>query len=140
MTHTKICNDVSVTQTESNHNPSLQTPRQAGFRWPAEWEAHSATWLSWPHNRETWRNYLDQAEASFVRMVEALYTKEQVSINVNDEAMETHVRSCLRHSGLDDNRVEYWHFASDDAWVRDHGPIFLLREKKWRARDCLRQF
>src|SRR5580704_8394156 len=27
------------------------TPRALGFRMPAEWEPHEATWIAWPHNR-----------------------------------------------------------------------------------------
>ena len=27
-------------------------PRQLGYRMPAEWEPHAATWLAWPHDRE----------------------------------------------------------------------------------------
>ena len=27
-----------------------QTPRAAGYRMPAEWARHDATWLSWPKN------------------------------------------------------------------------------------------
>src|SRR6185295_3044126 len=28
------------------------TPRSLGYRMPAEWEPHEATWLSWPHKEE----------------------------------------------------------------------------------------
>ncbi len=30
------------------------TPAQLGYRMPAEWEPHEATWIAWPHNREDW--------------------------------------------------------------------------------------
>jgi len=30
------------------------TPRALGYRVPAEWEPHEATWLAWPHNPEDW--------------------------------------------------------------------------------------
>ena len=35
---------------------SLETPNPytLGYRMPAEWEPHAATWLAWPHNAETW--------------------------------------------------------------------------------------
>ena len=35
-------------------------------RLPAEFEAHAATWLAWPHNAETWPGCLEQAEAEEV--------------------------------------------------------------------------
>ena len=30
------------------------TPAQLGYRMPAEWEPHEATWIAWPHNRDDW--------------------------------------------------------------------------------------
>src|SRR5438309_7534685 len=30
------------------------TPRQLGYRMPAEWEPHAATWIAWPHERTDW--------------------------------------------------------------------------------------
>jgi len=34
------------------HTELQQTPPDLGYRMPAEWEAHDATWLAWPHNPE----------------------------------------------------------------------------------------
>src|SRR5438034_202155 len=30
------------------------TPRDLGYRMPAEWEPHAATWLAWPHEPKDW--------------------------------------------------------------------------------------
>ena len=109
---------------------SEESPGRSGWRWPAEWEGHAATWLSWPHNLETWPGNLAAAEAAFVAMVRALLPRERVCINVRDAAMEEHVRALL---GTD--AVELFHFPTDDAWVRDHGPVFLVREGELGAVD-----
>ena len=29
----------------------MTTPAALGYRMPAEWEPHAATWLAWPHER-----------------------------------------------------------------------------------------
>src|SRR5438128_10491188 len=29
-------------------------PASLGFRMPAEWEPHHATWIGWPHNASDW--------------------------------------------------------------------------------------
>ena len=29
-------------------------PPAVQYRMPAEWEPHAATWLAWPHKRESW--------------------------------------------------------------------------------------
>jgi agmatine deiminase len=106
-------------------------PAELGFRWPAEWEPHSATWLSWPHNRETWPGCLDAAEAAFVEMVRALHEHEAVHVNVGDAALEERVRRALRRGGVDADAgrgVVFHRIPTDDAWVRDHGPTFVVRE------------
>jgi agmatine deiminase len=106
-------------------------PAAAGYRWPAEWEPHQATWLTWPHNPETWPNRLRGAEAAFVEMVRALAGREEVWINVADEAREARVRGQLedpqRGGPIEVDAVRFFYIASDDAWVRDHGPLFLTR-------------
>ena len=33
---------------------SLATAAALGYRMPAEWEPHEATWIAWPHNRTDW--------------------------------------------------------------------------------------
>ena len=48
-----------------------ETPASRGYRMPAEWEPHAATWLAWPHNVGTWPEQLEQVKAIyFVREFE----------------------------------------------------------------------
>ena len=109
-------------------------PAAQGYRWPAEWEPHRATWLSWPHNRETWPDCLDAAVASFVALVGALAPREAIEIGVGDEALEASARQALRRGGVDpDRNVRFHRYPTNDAWARDHGPIFLVRDGGGRA-------
>jgi agmatine deiminase len=32
----------------------MRTPKELGFHFPAEFEKHTATWLSWPHKEASW--------------------------------------------------------------------------------------
>jgi agmatine deiminase len=106
----------------------VETPASQGYRWPAEWEPHRATWLSWPHNRETWPDALDAVRASFAAMVAALAPREAVEIGVADDAMEETARAAIRRAGWDpDRNVRFHRWPTTDAWCRDHGPIFVLR-------------
>jgi agmatine deiminase len=100
------------------------TPQSEGFRWPAEWESHRASWLAWPHNPETWPGHLEGAVAGFVEMVGALYGRERVCITVADAAMEGAARRRLAQEGIEGG-LEFHHFPTNDAWIRDHGPIFV---------------
>ena len=115
--------------------PDSATPRAAGYRWPAEWEPHAATWLSWPHNPETWPGRLPAVESAFLQMVEALAPHERVEINLNGAAEAERLGRILdeRDRGLA-GRVGFHLIATDDAWVRDHGPLFVVRDGA--ARDA----
>ncbi|MAE96674.1 MAG: agmatine deiminase [Deltaproteobacteria bacterium] len=110
------------------------TPRSAQVRWPAEWERHRATWLAWPHNPDTWPGHLDQVEAAFVEMVAALQGREEVCISVRDPAHAEHVQGLLAPRGLE-RGTELHVLPTDDAWVRDHGPIFLAGEQGLAVAD-----
>src|SRR5690606_40679950 len=67
--------------------PVLPTPSpvQLGYRMPAEWEPHTATWLTWPHCEETWPGKLESAFPAYLAMIDALRKGETVRVNVLDE-------------------------------------------------------
>lgn len=102
------------------------TPKQLGYRMPAEWEPHQATWLSWPHNPETWPGKLPLILPVYARMVATLARSETVHINVNDAAMEEQARALLREAGAWGD-IRFHHFPTNDAWCRDHGAMFVRR-------------
>lgn len=101
-------------------------PAEDGFRMPAEWERHAATWLSWPHNVETWPGCLPAVERVLAEAVVALAPGEFVHINVLDAAHAWHVRRLL-DGRVPPGRVQLHEFPTNDAWCRDHGAIFLRR-------------
>ena len=111
-------------------------PAELGFRMPAEWAPHQATWISWPHNPETWPGVLAAAEASMAEAVTALAGGETVRINVLDAAHEAHVRGRLG-AVADTPAVVFHHFPTNDAWCRDHGAIFVRDDAgRLAAVDC----
>ncbi|MBB85099.1 MAG: agmatine deiminase [Deltaproteobacteria bacterium] len=100
-------------------------------RWPAEWAPHRATWLSWPHSRETWpgAGLLEAVEDAFCEIVRAILPGEAVEINVASAEMAGHVRGRLSGAGIADlSGVHLREIPTDDAWVRDHGGIFVFED------------
>ncbi|MBD3674114.1 MAG: agmatine deiminase family protein [Planctomycetaceae bacterium] len=93
---------------------------------PAEWEPHQATWLSWPHNRESWPGKIEAVWPRYAEMVAALARSEPVHINVNDEELERDARRFLQQAGAE-GEIHFHHFPTNDAWCRDHGAIFVTR-------------
>src|SRR4029079_11810838 len=70
-------------------------PSALGYRMPAEWEPHEATWLSWPHNRDSWPGVFEGVEPAMAAFVGALAECEPVHINVLDAEHEAHVRKIV---------------------------------------------
>lgn len=102
------------------------TPRELGYRMPAEWEPHEATWLSWPHNVESWPGKFDHVPAIFAEIVAALHEHERVRILVGSAELEESARRALRARGCEAPSVRFFRIPTNDAWMRDHGPIFVV--------------
>src|SRR5213076_598874 len=103
-----------------------QTPAALGYRMPAEWEPHAATWLSWPRREGiSFTDSFDCVLPALRAMVEALTKSEQVCINVCNGAHEAEARATLR--GLPMERIAFHRIPTNEPWCRDHGPIFLTR-------------
>jgi agmatine deiminase len=105
-----------------------QTPAALGYRMPAEWEPHAATWLSWPRREGiSFPDSFDRVLPALRAMVEALIESEQVCINVCNGAHEAEAQSVLR--GLPMERITFYRIPTNEPWCRDHGPIFLTRNR-----------
>jgi len=103
-----------------------ETPRQLGYRFPAEWEPQAATWFSWPHKEESWPGRFEPIPEVFTEIVRLLTAYQHVNINVGDQAMQSDVETRLAKAGVDATRVSLYWIPTDDAWCRDHGPAFVI--------------
>ena len=107
------------------------TPRQLGYRMPAEWEPQEAVWLAWPHNRVTWPDgLLAEVEQTYVAIIQALHTGQKVQLLVGDEAMEARVRLALDREDIALTQVDFIRIAAEDSWIRDYGPTFLVNASR----------
>lgn len=111
------------------------TPKSLGYRMPAEWEAHESTWISWPHNLETWPDEIEHVETTIAHAVRALSRSETVRINVDSEVQEQQVRRVLDREDVR-GRVIFHRIPTNDAWVRDYGPIFIRSASGDVAATC----
>ncbi len=106
-------------------NPA-QSPKSQGFFFPAEWHKHTATWLSWPHKEESWPGKIDSIFPIYAQFIKLLTESELVRINVANAAMQEFALKHIQLAGADMSKVEFFHFPTNDAWCRDHGPAFLI--------------
>lgn len=107
---------------------SNATPAQLGYRMPAEWAPHIATWLTWPRPEGiSFPDKYDTVPPVYAELIRNLFPYEEVHINVWNAEMEESVRSILRKENTPLERVFFHHFPAYEPWCRDHGPIFVVR-------------
>ncbi|HLK32846.1 MAG TPA: agmatine deiminase family protein [Terriglobales bacterium] len=115
-------------------------PRALGFRMPAEWEPHAATWIAWPHNREDWPGKFQPIPWVYAEIVRHLARHEIVEIIVNDAEGERRARKVLESAGVELGTVVRFHrWTTDRVWTRDYGPIFLRKDaspRNWTPRNA----
>lgn len=104
-------------------------PIDEGFYFPAEWEEHESTWLSWPHNKDTWPGMLEKVFTAYCEFIRLLAEGEKVKINVRDRAMAEEAFAIIEKADADMSQVYFYVNPTNDAWCRDHGPAFLLNKK-----------
>lgn len=109
----------------------LKSPRELGFRWVAEWEPHEATWISWPHNPETWPGLHEHIPPVTKAMIRHLAEVEHVHVLGGPAESEREARDSL--NGIPNVTVHS--IPTNDCWIRDYGPTFVVNpaEKKLGA-------
>jgi agmatine deiminase len=106
------------------------TPKSNGYRMPAEWEPQEAIWLAWPHNELTWPgDLLSQVERSYIEIIQALYSGQKIKLLVKDSAIEARISGLLLREGVKLGQVVFLHIATEDAWIRDYGPTFVVNSE-----------
>ena len=126
---------VLVVHNSAKNRPAV-TPAELGFRMPAEWEPHAATWLSWPRPEGiSFPSIYDRIPPVFAAMVRAISPHEKVHINVWDETMEVEARSVLNDHDALNEKVYFHHFQAYEPWIRDHGPLFIVNESSRAITD-----
>ena len=96
------------------------TPRADGYRMPAEWAPHSQTWMIWPQRPDNWRDGADPAQAAFAAVARAIARFEPVSVGAS---AAQYANACAQLAAPEIRVVE---LSTDDAWVRDTGPTFVV--------------
>lgn len=102
---------------------------------PAEWEPHVATWVSWPHNSDTWPDNLAQAQAEFVQLVAAIARSEPVVVLCPENQRANWESQFDEFSTTLENRVHTIEIPTNDAWIRDYGPTFVFENDQTVAVD-----
>jgi agmatine deiminase len=113
----------------------MQTPKELGFYFPAEFAPQQALWLSWPHKEESWPGKINAIYNPYCEFILQIASHQKVCINVANEAMQIvalhHIQNCdyfkkvINANNIIGN-IQFYFNPTNDAWCRDHGPGFLL--------------
>ena len=116
--------------------PSPRTPSQLpaalGYRMPAEWEPHAATWIAWPHNRSDWPGKFETIPWIYAEIIRHLARVERVNILVENETAEAKARALLVHAhvlperaadpGKSAGNIQFVSMRTNRVWTRDYWP------------------
>ncbi|MBM4010504.1 MAG: agmatine deiminase family protein [Planctomycetes bacterium] len=97
----------------------------AAYRLPAEWEPHAATWIAWPHRRATFLGPFAEIPPAYERIARLIARYEPVRI-----IGPADVLAAARVSLADTQRVAFIDIPTDDSWIRDTGPVFLVPRQR----------
>jgi agmatine deiminase len=104
------------------------TPAEDDFRMPAEFEPHAGCWMAGPERPDTWRLGAKPAQEAYAAVAVAIAGSEPVTMAVSDAQFE----NCRAMLPPEIRVVE---ISSDDAWIRDHGPTFVIGDGERRGID-----
>ncbi len=107
------------------NNPNLAAN---GWRMPAEWEPHEATWIAWPHQRADWPGKFSPIPWAFAEIVRLLHRSEQVGVLIHDEDTARSARRVLKSAGVDLEAVNFVSCETDRGWLRDSAGMFVKSE------------
>ncbi|MFW2332095.1 MAG: agmatine deiminase family protein [Nitrospinota bacterium] len=96
------------------------------YRFVAEWELHSATWIGWPSNRSDWPGKFSIVKWAFAELILKIAHYERLNILVNDESAKNDAMQFLLKLNVNFENINFVIQMLDRNWMRDIGPIFLL--------------
>jgi agmatine deiminase len=106
-----------------------------GYRMPAEWEPHSATWLAWPHYREDWPGKFEPIPWVYAEIIRNLAKHERVELIVTNASAARQARTVLEQAEALSDRVRFHRWPTNRVWLRDSGCIFLVPQPGFALPD-----
>ena len=106
-----------------------------GYRMPAEWEPHAATWLAWPHHEDDWPAKFEPIPWVYAEIIRNLAKHERVDLIVRNPAAARQARKVLERADALSANVHFHCWPTDRVWLRDSGCIFLTPQKSSTQAD-----
>ena len=124
-----------MARSHSKRSSSSATPASQGYRMPAEWEPHAATWLAWPHYHGDWPGKFEPIPWVYAEIIRNLASHERVELVVNNASAARQARKILERADALSENICFHHWPTNRVWLRDSGCIFLKRGAGALARE-----
>ncbi|HEY1677355.1 MAG TPA: agmatine deiminase family protein [Candidatus Sulfotelmatobacter sp.] len=108
-------------------DPTEVVPSARGYRMPAEWEPHAATWLAWPHYEADWPAKFGPIPWVYAEIIRHLARNERVELIVNNAAAARKARRILERADAWSANIRFHRWPTNRIWLRDSGCVFLKR-------------
>ena len=103
---------------------TLSTPKELGYRFPAEWELQAAVWFAWPTRGDLWPGVLPQVREQLAALYVLAARFQPVRV-LCPQSAQAELQALMSQVG-DISGVTLYDYQTDDVWCRDYGPLFLL--------------
>jgi len=111
-------------------------PSALGYRMPAEWEPHAATWLAWPHYHGDWPGKFEPIPWVYAEIIRHLAKHERVELIVNDATAARQARRVLERADALSANIRFHRWPTNRVWLRDSGCIFLAPSRALPGRTA----
>jgi len=96
-------------------------------RFPAEWEKHQATLLSFPSEGRDWPGKYHAIKWAFVEIIKKITVYEPVILVVKSDELRGKVSVMLEQAHVDPAQVSYIIQDTNRNWMRDSGPAIVKK-------------
>ncbi|HSY91861.1 MAG TPA: agmatine deiminase family protein [Candidatus Binatus sp.] len=116
-------------------NSASPLPAALGYRMPAEWEPHAATWLAWPHYHDDWPGKFEPIPWVYAEIIRNLAKHERVELIVNNATAARQARKVLERAEALSANIRFHRWPTNRVWLRDSGCIFLAPQPGFARPD-----
>ena len=101
---------------------------------PAEWFPQSGVMITWPHAATDWAPIMKDVTDFYVKLSFHISNSEGLLI-VTPEAQAVHHLLIQQLPAKNLNNIRFCSLPTNDTWTRDHGPLFVREEGRWKVKD-----
>lgn len=101
-----------------------------------EWYSQDAIILVWPHKGSDWANQLSAIQDAYVTLTKIISKHQQVIIIGQDDPHVEAIKQLCVTADCELERCLFFAIMTNDTWVRDYGPLVVIKDQQLRFLDC----